>query len=53
MTEIIRRSFDFLDAPVCLIAAADTPVPFAPQLETAHLPTVEKVVDALLDLIAY
>ena len=53
VTEIIQNSFDFLDAPVCLLAAADTPVPFAPSLEAAHLPTTEKIVAALLDLLGY
>ena len=44
VTEIIRTCFDYLDAPVELVAAANTPVPFAPALENAHLPTVEKIV---------
>lgn len=53
VTELIRTCFDFLDAPVQLLAAADTPVPFAPALEEAHLPTVAKIVSAVLDLMAY
>ena len=51
--EIIRRSFDSLDAPVQLVAAADTPVPFAPGLEAAHLPTVEKLVAAIRETLAH
>ena len=51
--EIIKRSFDALDAPVELVAAANTPVPFAPALERAHLPTVEKLVGAMRRLLAY
>jgi len=46
VTEIVRASFDDLDAPVQLVAAADTPVPFATELEQAHLPTTAKVVAA-------
>jgi 2-oxoisovalerate dehydrogenase E1 component len=46
VTEIMRTCFEDLDAPVRLVAAADTPVPFATALEQAHLPTVEKVVTA-------
>jgi pyruvate/2-oxoglutarate/acetoin dehydrogenase E1 component len=38
---------------VKLVAAADTPVPFAPVLEQAHLPTTEKLVAALRELLAY
>lgn len=53
VTEIIRHSFDDLDAPVSLVAGADTPVPFAPALEAAHLPTVPKVVAGLRALLAY
>ena len=51
--EIITRSFDALDAPVKLVAAANTPVPFAPALERAHLPTVEKLVGAIRELLAH
>jgi len=53
VAEIVRRSFGDLDAPVQLVAAADTPVPFAPVLEEAHLPTTAKVVAAARDLLAY
>ncbi len=53
VTEVMRSSFDYLDAPVQLLAAADTPVPFAPSLEAAHLPTTEKVVEALHKLLDY
>ena len=52
VTEIVRRSFDSLDAPVRLVAAADTPVPFAPALEAAHLPTVDKLVANIRELLA-
>jgi 2-oxoisovalerate dehydrogenase E1 component len=53
VTEIVGGDFDHLDAPVRLLAAADTPVPFAPVLEEAHLPTTAKVVAALRALLAY
>jgi pyruvate/2-oxoglutarate/acetoin dehydrogenase E1 component len=53
VTEIVQGSFEYLDAPVSLMAAADTPVPFAPELEAAHLPTREKLVAALSDLLRY
>ena len=35
-----EHAFDFLDAPVVRVAAADTPVPYAPELEDAVLPSV-------------
>lgn len=53
VTEIVRTCFEYLDAPVQLVAAADTPVPFAPALEEAHLPTVGKVVAAGRVLLKY
>lgn len=53
VAEIVRGSFDCLDAPVLLVAAADTPVPFAPELEAAHLPTTGKIAAAIRELLAY
>ena len=53
VTEIVRRSFDHIDAPVLLVAAADTPVPFAPALEEAHLPTTAKLVTAIRQTLAF
>jgi 2-oxoisovalerate dehydrogenase E1 component len=51
--EIVRTSFDDLDAPIRLVAGADTPVPFAPALEAAHLPTVEKLVNAIREILGH
>ena len=53
VTEIVRTCFEYLDAPVQLVAAADTPVPFATVLEEAHLPTTPKVVAAARALLKY
>ncbi len=53
VAEIIRTCFAYLDAPVELVAAADTPVPFATALEEAHLPTVAKIVAAGQNLLKY
>jgi 2-oxoisovalerate dehydrogenase E1 component len=53
VTEIIRTCFEYLDAPPQLVAAADTPVPFATVLENAHLPTIDKVVAAGRDLLRW
>ena len=53
VTEIVRASFADLDAPVQLVAAADTPVPFATELEEAHLPTAAKVAAAARALLKY
>lgn len=53
VTEIANHNFSQLDAPPMLVAAADTPVPFSPPLEAAHLPTTEKLVNAIRQLLAY
>jgi len=50
---IARRSFEHLDAPPALHAPPDTPVPFAPELEDAYMPSVESTAAALDQLLAY
>ena len=42
-----RHAFDHLDAPVVRVTQADTPLPFAPNLIDASLPSVERVVKAV------
>jgi len=50
---ISEEAFEHLDAPVVRVASADTPVPYAPQLEAAFLPNSEKVVAAAKRLVEY
>ena len=50
---IAREGFELLDAPPALHAAPDTPVPFAPELEDAYLPSLESTTAALEELLAY
>ena len=50
---VARRGFELLDAPPSLVAAPDTPVPFAPALEDAYIPSVERVRAPLEELLAY
>lgn len=50
---VSREAFELLDAPPVLVAPPDTPVPFAPELEDAYQPSVERVRDALEELLAY
>ena len=45
--------FDSLDAPVRRIGATDTPVGYAPDLEYAILPQVDRITAALRDLARY
>jgi 2-oxoisovalerate dehydrogenase E1 component beta subunit len=50
---LARRSFEHLDAPPALHAAPDTPVPFAPELEDAYIPSADSTAAALDRLLAY
>jgi 2-oxoisovalerate dehydrogenase E1 component beta subunit len=50
---VAREGFENLDAPPAVVAAPDTPVPFAPELEDAYQPSVERVRIAVEELIAY
>lgn len=44
------EAFDFLDAPVKRVGAPFTPVPFAPVLEAAYLPTKADILDAVAEI---
>ena len=50
---VARFGFELLDAPPVLHAPPDTPVPFAPELEDAYLPSVESTAAELERLLAY
>jgi pyruvate/2-oxoglutarate/acetoin dehydrogenase E1 component len=45
--------FEELDAPVRRIGAMDVPVPYSPRLEERVLPSRERILEALRDLLAY
>ena len=48
-----QEAFEWLDAPVRRVAATDTFVAYAPQLEDVILPQVEDLRDAMLEIAAY
>jgi pyruvate/2-oxoglutarate/acetoin dehydrogenase E1 component len=50
---IAEEAFEHLDAPVMRLASVDTPVPYAPSLEAAFMPSTEKVVAAVKRLVEY
>lgn len=50
---VAREGFESLDAPPALHAPPDTPVPFAPELEDAYLPSAASTATALERLLAY
>jgi len=44
---LAEEALDYLDAPIVRVASLDTPVPFSPPLEEAHLPNAAKIADAV------
>ena len=50
---IQEEAFDALDAPVRIVAALDTPVPYSPPLEDAFLPSEEVIAHAARRLVQY
>jgi 2-oxoisovalerate dehydrogenase E1 component len=50
---IQEEAFDYLDAPVRIIGALDTPVPYSPPLEEVYLPSIEQIERAARLLLAY
>ncbi len=47
---IQKDAFDYLDAPVTRVISADVPLPYAPTLLEAALPSIKKVVQAVKDV---
>jgi 2-oxoisovalerate dehydrogenase E1 component beta subunit len=50
---IQEEAFEFLDAPVRILGALDTPVPYSPSLEEVFLPGDERIEQAARLLLAY
>jgi pyruvate dehydrogenase E1 component beta subunit len=48
--EIQKYAFDYLDAPVIRVNAADTSLPYAPTLVDEYLPNAQKIVKAVKDV---
>ena len=51
IAQISERAFDTLRAAPRAITAPHSPIPFAPSLEDAYLPSTERVVAAVLDML--
>jgi 2-oxoisovalerate dehydrogenase E1 component beta subunit len=50
---VASQGFGLLDAPPAIHAPIDTPVPYAPELEDAYLPSAESLERELRELLAY
>lgn len=50
---VAMKGFDFLDAPIQMVTSAHSPVPFAPNLERAYLPSGAKIEEAIRKSVDY
>ena len=50
---VSEEAFEFLDAPVRIVGALDTPVPYSPPLEEFYLPSEAQIEHAARLLVAY
>jgi pyruvate dehydrogenase E1 component beta subunit len=48
--QIMEQAFDYLDAPVKRLSAADAPMPYARNLEKLALPDVERIIAAVREV---
>ncbi|MFN8406195.1 MAG: pyruvate dehydrogenase complex E1 component subunit beta [Sphingobacteriaceae bacterium] len=48
--KVQKEAFDFLDAPILRVVCADVPLPYAPTLIKEALPSVERVVKAVKEV---
>lgn len=48
---VMEQGFDLLEGPVRRVATLDTPIPFSPVLEKAALPSAEKVVATVREML--
>lgn len=49
-SEITERAFDYLDAPVKRLSAADVPMPYAKNLEELAIPSVDQIIAAVREV---
>jgi acetoin:2,6-dichlorophenolindophenol oxidoreductase subunit beta len=49
---IQAQAFDYLDAPIYRLGAADVPIPFAPSLEDLTIPSAARIVELVKEMIA-
>lgn len=47
---VADKGFDTLDAPIKIVAAPHTPVPFSPTLEQVYVPSPERIADAVREI---
>jgi pyruvate/2-oxoglutarate/acetoin dehydrogenase E1 component len=53
ISRVMQEHFEWLDAPPTLVAADETPIPYAGVLEAATLPSAERIVAEVERVVAY
>jgi pyruvate dehydrogenase E1 component beta subunit len=48
---VADKGFDFLDAPIKLVTAPHTPVPFSPPLEQFYIPSPERIAETVRSIL--
>jgi pyruvate dehydrogenase E1 component beta subunit len=48
--QVMDSAFDYLDAPIKRVSTVEAPMPYAKNLETAALPSVDKILDAIKEV---
>jgi len=51
ITQVLEQAFDYLDAPPIRVTSEDVPLPYAMNLEKLALPSADKVVQAVKDVL--
>jgi pyruvate dehydrogenase E1 component beta subunit len=51
VAQVQEKAFDYLDAPIKRVAQADVPAPYSGDLERSALPSAEKVVTAVREIL--
>lgn len=51
VASLVEAAFDYLDAPIKRVAAPFTPVPFSPVLEQAFIPSEDKIIEAVKEVV--
>jgi acetoin:2,6-dichlorophenolindophenol oxidoreductase subunit beta len=49
---VVEKGFDYLDAPIIRVGAPFTPIPFSPVLEREFIPTEEKIIMAVKEVLS-
>jgi pyruvate dehydrogenase E1 component beta subunit len=50
---VVQQQFEILDAPPVLVAADDTPVPYAGPLEELWMPSAQRIADAIRETVGF